>query len=96
MHAGREKLTIDAGPGGAIKFQPNNPTAKAGCIQITMDIVSSSHTLQFDDPVAAAAFPQLTATEKTWAGDLKPGKYAFHCTIDGHAAQGMVGTLTVS
>lgn len=26
---------------------------------------------------------------------LKPGTYAFWCTIDGHAQEGMVGTLSV-
>lgn len=27
--------------------------------------------------------------------DLKPGEYAYYCTIDGHRAAGMEGTLTV-
>jgi plastocyanin len=92
----KEKLVIDAGVDGLLKYKPTDPTAKAGCIQITMDIVSSSHTLQFDDAAAANAFPQLTATEKTWAGTLPAGKYKFHCTIPGHEAAGMVGTLTVT
>ena len=90
------KITIDAGPNGALAFAPATPTAKAGCIQITMDILTSSHTLQFDTPAAAQAFPQLTASEKTWAGKLPAGTYAFHCTVDGHEAAGMKGTLTVS
>jgi uncharacterized cupredoxin-like copper-binding protein len=29
------------------------------------------------------------------SADLKPGTYTFLCTVDGHAAAGMKGTLTV-
>ncbi|HEY5014258.1 MAG TPA: plastocyanin/azurin family copper-binding protein [Acidimicrobiia bacterium] len=92
----KDKLTVDAGAGGALKYAPSALTAKAGCIQITMNIVSSSHTLQFDDATAANAFPQLTADAKTWAGTLPAGTYKFHCTIPGHEIAGMVGTLTVA
>jgi uncharacterized cupredoxin-like copper-binding protein len=28
--------------------------------------------------------------------DLAPGKYSFYCTIPGHRAQGMAGTITVA
>lgn len=92
----QEKLTIDAGKDGALTFDPSTPTAKAGCIQITLEVSGSSHTLQFDTPAAVAAFPQLTASENSWAGTLPPGEYSFHCTVDGHATAGMVGILTVT
>jgi plastocyanin len=92
----KQKLTIDAGVGGLLRYGPAQATVKAGCILLTMNIVSSSHTLQFDDATAANAFQQLTVNEKSWAGTLLPGKYAFHCTITGHQASGMVGTLTVT
>jgi uncharacterized cupredoxin-like copper-binding protein len=26
---------------------------------------------------------------------LKPGSYTFYCTVDGHEAAGMKGTLTI-
>jgi plastocyanin len=91
----KEKATIDAGVGGALRFG-SAPTLKAGCIQLTLKIVSSSHTLQFDDPVAANAFQQLTATAPSWAATLPPGSYKFHCTVDSHEAAGMIGTLVVT
>jgi plastocyanin len=92
----KTKLTIQAGVGGSLRYTPSAVTAKAGCIDITMEIVSSSHTLQFDDATAANAFPQLTASDKSWAGTLPAGTYRFHCTIPGHEQAGMVGTLTVT
>jgi hypothetical protein len=91
----KEKLTIDAGVNGALRFGPT-PTLKPGCIQLTMKIVSSSHTVQFDTPVAANAFQQLTANAPSWAGTLPAGSYKFHCTVDGHEAAGMIGTLVVA
>jgi plastocyanin len=92
----KQKLTITAGVNNTLTFTPNTPTAKAGCIQITFVIAFSSHSFQFDDPTAANAFQQLNANQKTWAGILPAGKWAFHCTVDGHAAAGMTGTLTVT
>jgi plastocyanin len=91
----KQTLNIVAGANNALAFTPNTLTAKAGCIQIAVKF-EGSHTLQFDDPSAANAFPQLGVDESTWAGILPAGSYKFHCTIDGHAAAGMVGTLTVT
>ena len=31
----------------------------------------------------------------TVSANLKPGKYTFFCTVPGHRAAGMVGTITV-
>jgi plastocyanin len=92
----KQKVTIEAGFGGVNRYAPTAPTVNAGCIQITLDIVNNSHTFQFDDATAANAFEQLTAAQKSWSGVLPPGKYAFHCTVDSHAASGMIGTLTVT
>jgi plastocyanin len=89
-------LPIKAGVGSALTFTPSTETVKAGCVQISLAIVAGAHTLQFDGGAAAQAFPLLDATQKSWAGTLPAGKYAFHCTTPGHAAAGMVGTLTVT
>lgn len=46
----KQKLLIEAGVNNALRYTPANPTVKTGCIQITMNIVTNTHTLQFDDP----------------------------------------------
>jgi plastocyanin len=90
------KLAVVAGKGGALSYTPKDLTAKAGCIQLTMTVLNPPHTLQFDNGAAAQAFPTLDEKANSWAATLPAGKYAFHCTIPGHAASGMVGTLTVT
>ncbi len=92
----KQKLLIEAGVNNALRYTPANPTVKTGCIQITMNIVTNTHTLQFDDPVAANAFRQLSVDVKSWAAVLPPGTYKFHCTIPTHEAGGMIGVLTVT
>jgi Multicopper oxidase len=93
----QRRLTIDAGAGGSIRFSfPQGSTIKAGCVDLKLQILGGSHTLQFDDAAAAGAFPELGIGTKSWTGVLKPGKYVFHCTIDSHAANGMVATLLVT
>jgi uncharacterized cupredoxin-like copper-binding protein len=89
-------LAVTAGQGGALRFTPQDLTVKAGCVKVTLTVLNPPHTLQFDNGAAAQAFPTLDDKANSWAGTLPAGKYAFHCTIPGHAASGMVGTLTVT
>jgi uncharacterized cupredoxin-like copper-binding protein len=78
-------------------FTPTNPTAKAGIATIKLTAKQGIHDFVFD-----GAYPGFmleadgggaSQSEKI---DLKPGKYTFYCSITGHRAQGMEGTLTVS
>jgi plastocyanin len=92
----KSTLHIEAGAGGALRFNPSTLTVKAGCVKLVMKF-DGSHTLQFTSGAAASLFPLLQSTgPTTWAGDLPPGKYPFECTIPTHASSGMVGTLTVT
>jgi uncharacterized cupredoxin-like copper-binding protein len=34
--------------------------------------------------------------KSTVTADLKPGKYTFYCSVDGHEAAGMTGELDVN
>jgi plastocyanin len=77
-------------------FTPDHPTAKAGIATIKLTAKQGIHDFVFD-----GAYPGFALEADGGGGsqskkiDLKPGKYTFYCSITGHRAQGMEGTLTV-
>jgi uncharacterized cupredoxin-like copper-binding protein len=42
------------------------------------------------------ATPTFSGGSRTLTLNLKPGTYTFYCTVPGHRAAGMEGTLTVT
>ena len=91
-------LSVSANPEGQLKYSTNALTAKAGKVSITFtNMASLSHNLT----VASSSGAQVGATEtfqggsKTLALNLTAGTYKFFCTVPGHRAAGMEGTLTV-
>ena len=77
-------------------FTPKNATADAGIATIKLTAEAGIHDFVFD-----GAYPGFQLEADGGGGsqskkiDLKPGKYTFYCSITGHRAQGMEGTLTV-
>jgi plastocyanin len=91
-------LSLSANPEGQLKYSTTTLTTKAGKVSITFtNMAPLSHNLT----VASSAGAQLGATEtfqggsKTLSLNLTPGVYKFYCTVPGHRAAGMEGTLTV-
>lgn len=93
------KLQIDADPTGALAFISSRAVAKAGKVTFAMaNKAQIQHDIAVEGPggnelgkgpvVSNGGTSRFTAT-------LKPGKYTFLCTVPGHAAGGMKGTLTV-
>jgi plastocyanin len=91
-------LSLSADPEGQLKYSTTTLTTKAGKVSITFtNMAPLSHNLT----VASSSGTQLGATEtfqggsKTLSLNLTPGVYKFFCTVPGHRAAGMEGTLTV-
>ena len=81
---------------GNFYFKPDKITANAGIATIKLTAANGIHDFVFD-----GAYPGFQLEADGGGGsqskkiDLKPGKYTFYCSITGHRAQGMEGTLTV-
>jgi plastocyanin len=91
------QLTIDADPNGQLKFLASSASATAGQVTLKMGNKSSvPHDIGVKgngiDQVGAVVSNGGTSTVNV---TLKPGTYTFYCSVDGHEAAGMKGTLTV-
>jgi len=91
--ASTETIAVDA---GNYYFTPDEISADPGIATIRLTAESGIHDFVFD-----GAYPGFRLEADGGGGsqsqkiDLKPGKYTFYCSITGHRAQGMEGTLTV-
>lgn len=91
------KLQIDADPSGQLKFVAPSASANAG--NVTINMLNKS-AVPHDIAVRGAGVSKIGATVQnggtsTITVPLKPGTYTFYCSVDGHEAAGMKGTLTV-
>ncbi len=95
---GGATIKISADPTGQLKFEQTSVTAKAG--EDTIDFTNDSpvgHNVQIEDPngKGLGGTKTITGGSTTAKVALKPGKYTFFCSVPGHEAAGMKGTLTV-
>jgi mono/diheme cytochrome c family protein len=90
-------LNIDANPTGALAFTAINAIAPPGQVELVMknpanvehNIAVKNGGLDEKGPVVGQG-----GTSRVSA-NLKPGKYAFYCSVPGHEDGGMKGNLTV-
>lgn len=95
---GAETLALAADPSGALAYEPDKLDAKAG--EVKVDFTNDSpvpHDVVFEDSAGkeVAKTPVITGESSTTEFDAKPGDYTFFCSVPGHEAGGMKGTLTV-
>jgi plastocyanin len=91
------KLEIPADPSGATAYTFASATAGPGSLEIDSPNKSSvDHNIAVEGNGVSEAGPVVKngAVSKVTA-DLKPGDYAFFCTVPGHRQAGMEGKLTV-
>jgi uncharacterized cupredoxin-like copper-binding protein len=90
-------VEINADPTGQLKFLASSASANAGKVELRMQNMSST---PHDIAVQGAGLNQIgkvvsNGGVSTVSTSLKAGKYTFYCSVPGHRAAGMVGTLTV-
>jgi len=93
---GGEQLALSADP-QQLAFDKKTLTAKAGKVTITMTNPSGlQHNIALKGGVSEQGEIVGQGGKSTVTADLKPGKYTFYCSVDGHEAAGMNGELDVS
>jgi plastocyanin len=93
---GGQQLSLQADK-SQLKFNTNKLSAKAGKVTITMTNPSPlQHDIAIKGGVSAKGPIVGQGGKSTVTVTLKPGKYTFYCSVDGHEAAGMNGELDVS
>src|SRR5262245_27139632 len=94
---GGSTVNISADPSGALKYEQTDVSATAGTITINFTNMSSlPHDVTIEGNGASGGTDQITNSSTSTTVDLQPGTYTFFCSVGGHRAAGMEGTLTVN
>jgi mono/diheme cytochrome c family protein len=86
-------ISIPADPNGQLAYTYAKATGTAGATTIAMPNRSGTgHDIVIDGLGKGAVVSKGVSSFKA---TLKPGKYTYYCSVPGHRAAGMQGTLTV-
>ena len=92
-------VSIATNPGGALKFNTDAISAKAGTVHITFtNQAAIPHNLTIvkgTNGSQVAATPTFSGSTKALTVKLAAGTYTYFCSVPGHRMAGMQGTLTV-
>jgi plastocyanin len=91
-------LAIEANSEGQLAYNTKSLSANAGKVSIdftNMAPVAHNVTIEGTGGKILGATTTFQGASKTVSLQLKPGTYKFFCSVPGHRAAGMEGTLTV-
>jgi plastocyanin len=91
-------LSLAANSEGQLKYETTSLSAKAGKVAIAFtnnSPLSHNVTVESSSGSVVGATPTFQGGSKALTLNLKPGTYKFYCSVPGHRAAGMEGTLTV-
>jgi plastocyanin len=96
------RVDLETPKGTALVFKPKRVTAETldGELTVNWDNKSNvKHNICLEDESGKAVFecskPQKGFNVSTPIRRIKPGRYTYYCSVDGHRQAGMEGTLTV-
>jgi len=89
---------LSADAQGRLAYNTKQLSAKAGNVTIKLANASAlEHNVTIaQGTTVLGATPTFAGGTRVLTLKLKPGKYAFYCSVPGHRQGGMEGTLTVS
>jgi plastocyanin len=93
-----QALSLAANAEGQLKYDATSLSAKAGKVSIAFTNtapVPHNVTVASSSGAVVGSTPTFQGGSKTLSLNLKPGTYKFYCSVPGHRAAGMEGTLTV-
>ena len=94
---GGSTVNITADPTGALKYEETEVSATAGSVTIDFTNMSSlPHDVTIEGNGASGGTDVITGSSTSTTIDLQAGTYTFFCSVDGHRAAGMEGTIQVS
>jgi uncharacterized cupredoxin-like copper-binding protein len=98
-HAAKAKKLAFKAKTNALRYTKSHYTVRAGTFRVTMTNPSGAsfpHSLEITRSGKETKTPKLApGKHASFTIRLKKGTYKFYCTVDGHHAAGMKGTITV-
>jgi len=97
--AGAHVLTLAANTGGLLKYNKSSMTVPTGSVKIEF---TNSSPIPYNVVLinsknkVLGRTPVFTGGTKSFTVNLAVGKYTYYCSVPGHRAAGMVGTLKVT
>lgn len=95
---GSETISLSADPSGAFAYEQTSLSAQAGNDTINFDNPAPiGHDVCVEDSSGneVGCSDVITQDKTSLTVNLKAGSYTYFCSVDGHRAAGMEGTLTV-